>query len=238
MSIERLVSTRTEVSLPDEAEVWDLASDEAGDAFEALSSETARRTLSELYDEPQTASELADSLDTSLQNVDYHVQNLRDAGLIEVATTRYSVTGNEMKVYAPSTNAVLLLSKESTAERIRSRIARLFSTLLLIGIGAILFRSVIVGGLIDVPLVEVAFGPGGEDDAATAQDGGDAAADADGASPEVTEFDATQEPLSMVETINPLEHLPLLLDPGVTFVFGAIFAVLIILALRRTWWRQ
>lgn len=255
MSIERLVSSRTEVSVPDEAEVWELASEEAGQAFEVLSSDTARQILSRLYDEPQTASELADDLDMSLQNVDYHLQRLQDADLIEVATTRYSSTGNEMKVYAPTTNAVLLLSKESTAQRIRSRLARLFSSLLFIAVGALAFRTLLIGTLIDVPEAEITVGPGGdsgptEDEAATddatstAAGDGDAGADsADGASfqtddsgDEVPEL--ASEPLEYVETINPLEHLPWLLDPGVVFVVGALFAVLAILALQRTVWRR
>lgn len=223
MSIRRLLPSRTDVSVPNEAEVWDLASEEADDAFEVLSSKTARKTLSSLYEEPKAASELATELNLSLQNVDYHVQNLLDAGLIEVGAIEYSETGNEMKIYAPSKHAILLLSTESTAVRVRSLVSTLFSALLLAAVGAAFFRTVVVGWLIDVPDARVEFDlvPGTDDDDV---------ADVDDDSPEADEDYAREafEADTLVETINPLEHLPWLLDPGVTFLIGALFVVVVI----------
>ncbi len=225
MSLRRLVSPRREITLPDEPEIWDLSSEEAGQAFETLSSETARRTLSHLYEDPLTASELANRLDSSLQNVDYHLKNLLEAGLIEVVSTEYSSTGNEMKVYAPTNNAVLLLSEDSTARRIRNRLGRLFSSLLLIGLGALVFRTLFVGTIIDIPEVEISLDD--EEPEPVAED-----VDLDDADPadDTYQLDTAEE---FVATIDPVEHLPLLLDPGVAFLLGAVFAILVVVGLRR-----
>lgn len=92
---------------PDLLAIDDEAAEEV---FSALSSHTARSILTALYDQPRTASEIADEVDTSLQNVNYHVNNLKDGGLIEVAETWYSEQGKEMKVYVPTNQALVLFA--------------------------------------------------------------------------------------------------------------------------------
>jgi len=79
-----------------------LDSDDAGELISSLSSETARSILTRLHDDPATASELADHVGTSVQNVRHHLDNLQDSGVVRVAETRYSSKGREMDVYAPS----------------------------------------------------------------------------------------------------------------------------------------
>lgn len=88
--------------------VMGVDSDDVDDLVSALSSETARRILSEIYDESGTATELSERLDTSVQNIQYHLGNLDDAGLIQVVDTEYSPKGREMKVYAPSDEPLLV----------------------------------------------------------------------------------------------------------------------------------
>jgi len=55
-----------------------------------------------LYEEPQTASDIAKSLDMSVQNAKYHLDKLEEAGLIEIIDIWYSDRGREMNVYAPT----------------------------------------------------------------------------------------------------------------------------------------
>lgn len=95
-----------------------LGLEEAGDdAFEALRSETARSLLSTLYDSPAAVSTLADRLGTSPQNVGYHLDNLEDAGLVEVIDTRTSRKGVEMDVYGPSAESLLVVIGGTDAAR-------------------------------------------------------------------------------------------------------------------------
>ena len=89
------------VALDDEA---------AEEVFSSLSSATARSILTVLYDQPMAASEVAEKVGTSLQNVNYHLNNLRNGGLIEVIDTSYSDQGKEMKVYAPTNKALVIFA--------------------------------------------------------------------------------------------------------------------------------
>jgi DNA-binding transcriptional ArsR family regulator len=69
--------------------------------LEALASESARAILEQLTVEPAPASELATRIDMSIQNVGYHLTQLREAGLVVEAGVWYSERGKEMSVYTP-----------------------------------------------------------------------------------------------------------------------------------------
>lgn len=83
---------------PRDRSVVDL--DTASSALRALSSETAQSILGALGDGPATTSDLADRVDTSPQNVHYHLENLQAAGLVTEVGTWYSSKGREMPVFA------------------------------------------------------------------------------------------------------------------------------------------
>lgn len=100
-----------------EPAVVDVDGEDADAVLDALASETARELFRALHDEPAPPSELARRLDTSVQNAHYHVKNLEDAGVVEVAGSRYSDKGNEMSVYAPAVDPIVLLGDASAAER-------------------------------------------------------------------------------------------------------------------------
>lgn len=82
-----------------EPRILDIQTDDADAVFGALSSETARRVYGLVADEPRTASDIADELDSSIQNIRYHLDNLKEAGLVEVVDVWYSSRGSEMDVY-------------------------------------------------------------------------------------------------------------------------------------------
>jgi DNA-binding transcriptional ArsR family regulator len=97
-SIFPIVSDR-EVPIRTEQEVIGLADDQADELFDTLASSTARELLDELSAEPRTASDLAKNVDTTLQNVHYHLKNLREVGAIKEVDIEYSSRGREMSVY-------------------------------------------------------------------------------------------------------------------------------------------
>ncbi len=212
MDLQRLSRSRTEVRVPADTEVWDLSSDEAAAAIETLNAETAREILATLYEGPSTASEIATATDNSLQNVNYHLGNLREANLIEIADTRYSSKGTEMKIYRPRRNAVLLLSRPSTAERIKDLVSRLVLGIAVVGIGAIAFRTIALA--IGLNPVERS----GDDVATTEAAGG---------------TDGALQP--SMDAVSTTEQLPLLLDPGVVFFLAGLLVLLTILLFR---WRR
>jgi DNA-binding transcriptional ArsR family regulator len=77
-----------------------IDSDSESETLQALSSGTAQSILGTLGAEPKTASEIAERVDTSIQNAQYHLSQLKTNGLVEPVDTWYSARGKEMTVYA------------------------------------------------------------------------------------------------------------------------------------------
>lgn len=151
-----LLPSTDDVTAEQEGEIQVLGVDEnaTADVFEALSSETARQILTTIYNDPAPPSELADRLDMSVQNVSYHLNNLENANLVQVAGTRYSEKGAEMNVYSPASDPTVVFV--GTEERKRG----FFDVLKrLIGATGLLF----VGGVLLYVYQGFGLGAGGED---------------------------------------------------------------------------
>ena len=117
----------------------DLDDETADDVFAALSSATARNIVSELYTEPATASDVADAVDTSLQNARYHLDKLQAAGVIEPVDTWYSSRGTEMTVYAPTNEPLVVAAgKEESTGVLREALTRMLSAVAILGILSVL----------------------------------------------------------------------------------------------------
>ena len=170
--------------------VVDLEGEDADAVFSALSSTTARQIYARLDEEPGTPSDVADAIDSSIQNVRYHLEKLENAGLVSVVDTWYSSRGNEMSVYATTDGPLIVTSDESTASQLKAAISRL--------IGAI---GALAGGSLMVQYGLTRWlepgGPAATEDAApppgdeVERDGADEPADAD---EEPTDDTAEDEP--------------------------------------------
>lgn len=136
-----LLPSRLQVTAsPDEPKVLDIDGEEAAAAFDALGSETARAVLAATYEEPKTPPEIRETVGTSLQNVHYHIDRLQGADLLEPAGTGYSAKGNEMTVYGPASEAVVLFAgEEADGSRLRETIGRLFGLALVVGLSTLAF---------------------------------------------------------------------------------------------------
>lgn len=89
---------------------------DSDEILDALSSDTARKVLTALHEEPAPASDLAERVETSLQNVNHHLAQLQSAGLIDNVDTWYSTKGREMDVYAPTNQPLVMVAGESGNE--------------------------------------------------------------------------------------------------------------------------
>jgi len=125
----------------EEARIIGVDSDDADDLIGALSSDTAREILAELHDEPATPSEVAESTDTTVQNARYHLENLSDAGVIDVEGTRYSSKGREMDVYAPSEPLVMFVGTEEGSTSVRDALTRFLGIVGVIGVAAVFVQT-------------------------------------------------------------------------------------------------
>jgi DNA-binding transcriptional ArsR family regulator len=138
-----LLPSKPDIDPSDEPRVVGLDSDDADELIDALSSDTTRAVLAALHDEPGSASDLADRVDTSLQNVQYHLGKLQDAGLVEVGDTVYSEKGREMDVYTPADRALVVVAgQEEETAGLRAALSRLLG-----GIGVLGVASVVVDRL-------------------------------------------------------------------------------------------
>jgi DNA-binding transcriptional ArsR family regulator len=77
-----------------------VSRDSQAEALQALSSGTAQAILGALDGDPKTTSEIAEVVDTSIQNVHHHLRRLEENDLVKPVETWYSVKGREMTVYA------------------------------------------------------------------------------------------------------------------------------------------
>ncbi|GAA0224901.1 ArsR/SmtB family transcription factor [Haladaptatus pallidirubidus] len=188
--------------------VLGVDSDDADDLLGALSSGTARSLLSALHDQPATASELSDEVDTSLQNAQYHLQKLEDAELISAVDTIYSEKGREMKVYAPTDGPLILFAgREEQTTGLKDALSRVLGVAVLLGA---------VSAVIQYAVTEGIVGIGGQA-AESSNSGGDMGTfSAQSTDPAQTAADA------VVTTI----------PPGVLFFAGGA----LVLALSAVWW--
>jgi DNA-binding transcriptional ArsR family regulator len=104
------------------ARVLELTDGDADEALDALASDTGRATFQALFEESMTPSEIADRVDTSVQNVHYHLSNLQAADLVEPVDTLYSEKGNEMTVYGPASDPLVFVGDDARTPAIRQSV--------------------------------------------------------------------------------------------------------------------
>ncbi|RJX47543.1 ArsR/SmtB family transcription factor [Halonotius pteroides] len=117
-----LLNSDNPPAIDPEPKILSPDSDDTGAVLDALGSETSRELYAALLSEPRTASELAATVDTSIQTVSYHIDNLQEADLVEPGTTRYSDRGREMTVWVPVSRGILVTDNPDT-DRLRRRVA-------------------------------------------------------------------------------------------------------------------
>ncbi|PSQ20077.1 ArsR family transcriptional regulator [Halobacteriales archaeon QS_8_69_26] len=166
---ERADAESAHAEAPEEGELrtlW-LDSDDTGDLISSLSSETARSILVRLHEDPATASEIAESVDTSVQNVRHHLDSLQEAGLVEVTDMRYSSKGREMDVYAPVDQPlVVLVGSEDDGSGFVDSLKRFLGAIGVLAAASLLIQYLVVlqfnaGSAPGIPRVGEGAGAGG-----------------------------------------------------------------------------
>ncbi|MFB6210889.1 MAG: ArsR/SmtB family transcription factor [Halobacteriales archaeon] len=183
----------------------EIDDESADEVFAALSSSTARRIIAQLYEEPTTASELAEAVDTSLQNVRYHLENLQDAGLVEIVDTWYSSRGTEMKVYAPTNDPLVVAAgQEESTGALRGALKRLLGAIGVLGIASLVLDQGIRTLGVPGPTAMSGGGGGGDAGAGGSDGGGDAATTDQGVELAEVETEAQTATATPTETPTPM----------------------------------
>ncbi|MDE4907440.1 helix-turn-helix domain-containing protein [Methanogenium marinum] len=74
----------------------------------AMASNTASDVLSTLSEDELTLSELSERLGQPITTLKYQIENLLDAGLVDIVRTRYSEKGRVVKVYGVRQQVVIM----------------------------------------------------------------------------------------------------------------------------------
>ena len=93
-----------------------IEDDEIGNVIGSVSSDTALDILDSVHESPKVSTELADELGVTTQNVRYHLDNLEEAGLVEIEDVRYSEKGRVMSVYRPAESPLMIVFGKETDE--------------------------------------------------------------------------------------------------------------------------
>ncbi|WP_298669887.1 transcriptional regulator [uncultured Methanofollis sp.] len=121
--------------MTEEVVVLEPGDERAKKIAKAMASQTANDVLSDLKEGPRSAAEIADRLAIPITTLKYHIENLVDAGLIEVVKTKWSAKGREMKVYGLANTLVIVSPQVKDIRSILLKYASLF--------GVIVFATVI-----------------------------------------------------------------------------------------------
>jgi DNA-binding transcriptional ArsR family regulator len=156
-----------------------LDDEDTQEVLEAISSGTARTILDRIHDEPRTPSELATETDTSIQNVSYHLENLQEVDLVQVAGTQYSEKGKEMNVYAPADDPlVMFVGSDDNKRSFGEILTRFLGATGLLAVLSVVLHTLVEGGLPYLSFTGAATG-----DAETQTRAADTGAQAIGAEP-------------------------------------------------------
>jgi DNA-binding transcriptional ArsR family regulator len=109
---------------------------EPGDAraqkiAKAMASRTAGEILQLLKNGSETATHIAESLSIPITTVQYHLENLADAGIITIVERRWSRKGREVKVYGLREQMLIVVPRGGDLKGILLRYASIFSVVIL-----------------------------------------------------------------------------------------------------------
>lgn len=125
--------------------ILDPGDEQAQKIGKAMGSQTAGEILEAFAGGPMTLTALSESLDLPLNTVKYHVQNLLDADLLEIADTRYSVKGRKVNVYALKNRVVIVAPKTADVRGLILKYASLFAVAVAASMGIFIVHPLLSG---------------------------------------------------------------------------------------------
>lgn len=96
----------------------------------AMASETASDLLSALSEDELTLSELSERLGQPITTLKYQIENLLDAGLVDIVRTRYSEKGRVVKVYGVRQQVVIMSPGKANLRDLLLKYTSLFALII------------------------------------------------------------------------------------------------------------
>ena len=101
----------------------------------AMASQTANAVIQAFGGGPLTSSEVSRQMAIPITTASYHIENLLDAGLLEVMETRWSEKGREVKVYGLTNQVLIIAPPISDLRSVLQKYATLFGIVVLSSLG-------------------------------------------------------------------------------------------------------
>jgi DNA-binding transcriptional ArsR family regulator len=175
----------------------------------AMASQTANDILNFLGEGQKSQTEITERLAIPFTTVQYHIENLLDAGLIAVAATRYSVKGREIKYYALTDQLLIVAPRQANVRSLLLKYASLF--------GIVIFGALAI--MLASPLMTMQSGSAANiAPAAAERDAGMLVAKA-------AAFSAPPSPAPLPETV-------------IAFFFGGVLVIVVLLCYELYLWKK
>jgi DNA-binding transcriptional ArsR family regulator len=120
--------------MSDEVLILEPGDERAQKIAKAISSPTAGDILNQMKEGNFTASQIADNLDLPLTTVQYHLENLVSAAILNIIDKKWSKKGREIKVYGLRNQVVIVAPHPSDVRSLLLKYASLFAMVLLAGV--------------------------------------------------------------------------------------------------------
>ncbi len=101
----------------------------------AMASQTANAVIQTFGGGPMTSSEVARVMGIPITTASYHIENLLDAGLLEIMDRRWSEKGREVKVYGLANQVLIIAPPKSDLESVLKKYAMYFGIVALASLG-------------------------------------------------------------------------------------------------------
>jgi DNA-binding transcriptional ArsR family regulator len=113
------------VSVTEELIILEPGQEQAQKFIKAISNQNASDVLQLLKGTgPLRLSDIAERMGMSLNATKYHIENLMDAGLLEISNTRYSVKGRKVKMYRMKNQIFIVAPTMTNKQQILSAVMK------------------------------------------------------------------------------------------------------------------
>lgn len=110
----------------------------------AMASQTANAIIQAFSSGPMTSSEAARMMKIPITTATYHIDNLLEAGLLEVVDTRWSEKGREVKVYGLTDQVLIIAPPVSDLRSVLKKYTMLFALIVLATLGLRVFLPAVL----------------------------------------------------------------------------------------------
>jgi DNA-binding transcriptional ArsR family regulator len=117
--------------MPDGVIILEPGDEKAQKIAKAIASKTAGEILQLLKDGSHASTQIAEALKIPITTVQYHLENLVDAGIITIVEKRWSQKGREVKVYGLRDQMLIVVPRGGDLKGILLRYGSLFAVVIL-----------------------------------------------------------------------------------------------------------